>query len=215
MSTALADIQKQLQQEMAGLQETIATSSTDLVKIAQGKFVLPDGTSSADPMVVVVLDWIWVNRYYKNAYNPNNMEGPSCYAINRKPEELEPNGGGDMQHTDCKGCPMNVFGSGQGRGKACGNAARIAITSLDEKSDVFFLHVAATSIKSFSGLLTGFSTEKVHPLTVATTISIDPKVTYPKVNFEAGLKHKANLQVLMGKKNKAKEELDLLNFDFD
>lgn len=215
MSTALADIQKQLQQEMAGLQDTIATTSGDLIKINQGKFVLPDGTTSAEPMVVVVLDWIWVNRYYKNAYNPNNMEGPTCYAIHRKPEDLEPSGGADQQHTDCKGCPMNEWGSGIGRGKACGNAVRIAVTSLDENSDILFLHVAATSIKSFSGLLTNFQTEQVHPLTVATTISIDPKVTYPKVSFEAGLKHKANLQVLMSKKEKAKEELDLLNFDFD
>jgi hypothetical protein len=110
---------------------------------------------------------------------------------------------------------MNVFGSGQGRGKACGNAVRIAITSLDEKSDVLFLHAAATSIKSFSGLLNDFNAGNTHPLTVTSTISIDPSVTYPKVNFEAGVKHKANLQVLMEKKTRATEELDLLDFNFD
>jgi hypothetical protein len=96
---------------------------------------------------VVVLDNIHANLYYEGTYDPNNIVSPDCYAFAR--DVVDPKTGDvvvqgintwdgkpDMApHKDvvqrvsdkCATCPLNQWGSGTGKGKACQNTRRLAV----------------------------------------------------------------------------------------
>ena len=214
MGTQLSDIQNKLKNELSNLQDTVPTPSGSRITVSGQTFVLPGGETSAKPLSVIILGWRWINRYYKNAYNANQIESPECYAIGTKPDDLAPMGGDDQQHTECKTCPMNQFGS-NGRGKACRNSVRIALVSGDLKSGVVFLDVPPTSIASFRDLIYKFGAAGTHPLTAVTTIALDKSVTYPKFIFSAEALHECNLEQLDDLRKESEALFSGLNFDYN
>jgi hypothetical protein len=102
--------------------------------------VLPHGAA------VIVVDNIHANLYYQGVYDPNSPTSPDCYAFGRdvadpKTGEVTVQGVDtwngstvlgphkdvvNRQHTDCATCPLNQWGSGVGKGKACQNTRRLA-----------------------------------------------------------------------------------------
>jgi hypothetical protein len=50
-------------------------------------------------------------RYYASPYSATNPTGPDCYS----PDGVTPDGGENMQHPTCAGCPKSVWGSEKSR----------------------------------------------------------------------------------------------------
>ena len=189
MSTpnALLDLQAQVAAQLAMAKETVLAPTTKRITIKNGKLLLPDGTASPNGSAdIIILTWRWMNRYFPNAYNPNNLTGAACWAVSNKPTGLEP-GGENPVHSDCDSCPKNQFGSAPngGKGKACRNQAVLACVAGDGQGELFTVTLAPTSIQGFSRHIMKLAGAKIIPAQVITKLSMDTSVTYPKYSFEA------------------------------
>jgi hypothetical protein len=97
--------------------------------------------------VVIVNGAPEYNRtYYDGQYDPRSEEhaAPRCWSYDSKvpaPDVEEP------MHDNCRDCPMNVKGSGNGDSRACRIKQRIAVMlAVDPESGVYMLEIPAASI---------------------------------------------------------------------
>ena len=148
---------------------------------------------------VIILDSIFLNTYYEEAFDPDKMAAPICYAINRDEKELTPaeNVQEDQNNGEgCTGCWANKFNSAEkGKGKACKNTRRLALITADAlkadvitKQDIAFLNIPVTSIKGWALYVQKLANVlKRPPFGVVTrlTVQADPDVQV-RVLFEPG-----------------------------
>lgn len=214
MTNEVLDLQAELQRDLANMANTIVKPTGQKIKITAGRWALPNGKTSIEPLNVIILGWRWINRYYPGAFDASDIKSPDCWAVGQEPELLAPVGGEDQQHTDCASCPMNKFGS-NGKGKACRNGARIAMVAADLKSDIVYFDVAPTTIKSFSETISKLSSTKTHPLQAVVEVDIDTKVSYAKATFSVVRLHDLDLAELVALKKEASDVLDGISFDFN
>lgn len=135
-----------------------------------------------DKMNVVIIDSILENVYYDVPFDANNPASPVCYAFGRDDKTIAPHEKSpEPQHDQCKGCPMNEFGSAErGKGKACSNVRRLALipeAGLDdvEGTEVAYLKVPVMSVKNWAGYVNQLATTiKRPPLAMITEISVVP-----------------------------------------
>ena len=189
MSTEIIDIQTQLAAELEELDKTVAPPSGHRISLKGKVFTFPDGKTSPGPITAVVLDWRSVNAYYESAYNPKNIEAPSCFAIAKDHTKLKPSdNGSDLQADACEGCQRNEWGSapGGGRGKACKNQIRIAIVPPDAKPDTppWTIDLAPSSATSFTNFANRVKGQRgLLPLQTQVTIAFNPNADYPTLTF--------------------------------
>lgn len=155
---------------------------------------------------VIVLDSIYENTFYTDAYDADNPASPVCFAFAHDDTEMAPHADStEPQHTTCKGCPQNEFGSAErGKGKACKNSRRIAVlpgSDLSigtlETAEVAFMKLPVTSVKNWGNYINTLAAiDHRPPFAVVTTIGIVPdlktqfKVTFTKkalINDEGAL----------------------------
>lgn len=83
------------------------------------------------------------NLYYEDAYDPNNIKSPVCFAYSEGDDEgaearMVPHPASSKpQHSDCKTCPKNAWGSDPkgGKGKACKNSRVLALIPAGTKAE--------------------------------------------------------------------------------
>lgn len=92
---------------------------------------------------VVVLDFVYLNTYYKGKFKEGKPNIPACFALSEDGEDMEPHKNvRKPQNDDCAGCPMNEWGSGKGRAKACQGRRRLALIHVDDiESEIGRAHV--------------------------------------------------------------------------
>lgn len=108
---------------------------------------------------VVILDACNENTFYEGRYDPNNIQSPVCFAINKgemvpHPDALKP------QATSCAECPNLQWGSDPngGRGKACQERRRLVMipaSAADTPDSILAAEVATmklpvTSVKMWA-----------------------------------------------------------------
>jgi len=97
--------------------------------------VFKAGSEKFPELCVVILADVYENSYYSGTFDSDNMVPPNCFAISEDEDDLSPHPAMQVdekffepQSDECRGCPMNEFGSADtGRGKACKNVRRIAV----------------------------------------------------------------------------------------
>lgn len=184
-SKALANVNEQLAAEAASIADSIGKPSTNAIKVRDKVFTLPDGQIIQAPMRVVIIDFISQNKFYENAYNENNIENPSCFAISKTVSDMKPSENAEDPQSDaCNGCPMNEFGS-DGAGKACKNTRVLAVTLPDtEGNDIYTMSVSPTAIKAFDAYVGSVAKMfKAPPVRVITEAMFHPEKTYPSLMF--------------------------------
>lgn len=159
-------------------------------------------------LICVVLDHILENTYYGGeAYDPDNPQPPTCFALGRDQDEMAPHDNvvrrGDHQNQSCEGCPMNEWGSADtGRGKACKNTRRLALVVAGRKrkdddelivdpehykqAEIGFLKLPVTSVNGWAGYVKQLAASLGRPPHgVATLIKVvpDPKTQF-RVTFQ-------------------------------
>lgn len=213
-STQVLDLQAELQRDLANMANTITKPTGQKIKITAGRWALPNGKTSIEPLRVIVLGWRWMNRYYPGIFDASDIQSPACWAVGEEPDKMAPTGGEDEQHTDCATCPQNKFGS-NGKGKACRNGARIAMVAADLKSDIVYFDVAPTTIKSFSETVSKLASTGTHPLQAVVEVDIDTKVSYAKATFTVVGLHDQDIARVYALKKEAGEVLSSISFDFN
>jgi hypothetical protein len=82
-------------------------------------------------MDVVVTAALFENAYYPDAYSPDVIVPPTCYAFSTNGVAMVPHDGATVkQSAACDTCPQAKFGTangGAGKGKACRNLRRLAV----------------------------------------------------------------------------------------
>ena len=127
-----ADIQEYYQ-KLAQQQAATERSSGSSISVKNGVMSYADQPIPGNQFAAVILDAIRLNTFYTQAFNPQSMDPPVCYAIGRNDAELAPHP--DMardqnyfkpQAPQCSGCPHNEYGTNRtGQGKACTNRRRL------------------------------------------------------------------------------------------
>ena len=120
-------------------------------------------TKIGSKMELVILDYVLVNQYYEGEYNPQQSTPPTCYAISTskaadaREKMAPPESLATRVSVSCSVCPMNAWGSGKRRGKACKNGARLTVLGGGEdfaKTAGARLSVPVTSVKKLGEYLT-------------------------------------------------------------
>jgi len=131
---------------------------------------------------VVVLDAMFLNTWYKDAFDPDNPTSPACFAMGREESDMVPHENSTLPQSDaCHGCPLNEFGSAEkGRGKACKNSRRLAMILESDLEDLdnatpFFVNLNPGSLKGWAKYVKNLNDIfKRPPLAFITEISTIP-----------------------------------------
>lgn len=202
-STAVGSVADMFQQgldtelgrEQAGVGKTLS--------IRNSKFKF-EGADLGNEISVILLDYVFVNQFFKGKFDPDNRQPPACFAMAENELDLVPlpsspeiQNGGDP----CESCWANEFESDDaGRGKACKNGRRIAVMSAEAWEDddfadyidseaVGYLTLPPTTNPTWRAYVNKLGkTAKLPVWGVITTLSFDPEVDYPKLEFTATAK---------------------------
>lgn len=203
-TTALATYDEKFAAYAKKRQQEEPAAAGQFFSLRGGQLTFNDAVVEGNQMAVIVLDAVHENCFYKSKFNPEVITAPDCYAFGRKEDELVPHPEApDKQNPTCAGCRHNVFGSGEGRGKACSNRRRLAMISAgtfdkklgefrifenpkDFESDIAFLKLPVTSVKGFKSFVRKITDVMNRPeWGVFTKVSVesDPRSQF-RVNFE-------------------------------
>lgn len=155
----LALLNQEMAEAAAEMQKNLVISNNRISN--QGKqFKLPDGTQMGPTLEVVILGYIKANSLFKNAWDPNKPEAPSCFAYAMPGEDypLIPSEKVEKPESDvCITCMNNDFGTAANKkGKACKNEYQVAvIVPVHSESEVMTLSISATGMKGFDSSLGG------------------------------------------------------------
>ncbi|MDM0116874.1 hypothetical protein QTI66_32630 [Variovorax sp. J22R133] len=186
-STSVVNIQDMLKAQAALMAGRTQPATGNMIRMKGKEFLLPDGTKTAGPLDLVIVDFASRNEFYENNFDKDNIVPPVCFAIGDNPKTLVPseNSPANQSPDGCSACPMNVFGSA-GNGKACKNVRMLAVLPPDADDDtpMWTLKVSPTGLKSFDGYVNNVArTIGTSPVGVVTTVSLDPNADYPTLRF--------------------------------
>lgn len=221
-NTNIVSIQDQLKKQAAEMQDRTSPATGNKIRVTQDKKILfPDGTELADDdtFEVVIVDFVTKHSFYEGKYDPKNITPPACFALGLNPRDMTPSANSpNKQNDSCQSCLMNEYGS-DGNGKACKNARLLAVLPPDANADtpLWLLEVSPTALKGFDGYVQNvtrvFGTP---PVSVVTTVSLDPNVTYGKLMF-SNPQPNTNLEACFARQNEARQllmtEPDVSNYE--
>ena len=174
--------------DASDIRRTIAAPQSKKISTKGKVFTLPNGDASPGPLKAVILDYVTMNSYYPNAYNPQNIAEPECFALGRYIDELAPGSKAKKpQNATCNGCPMNEWGSAPvGRGKACKNQRRLVLAAPDatDPTGLMTLYVTPSGLAAFDAHVSRIAKEYGStPIRVVSEISFNPNEAYPTLVF--------------------------------
>lgn len=115
--------------------------SGNRISIAKRRYALNGeivGTkeSRGKEMTGIIVDFVYLNTYFKERFDADNPGAPSCWALSVNGDNMKPHDNIAKPEDDkCSECPMNKWGSqqgGSGRGKACAQRRRIGFLHEDD-----------------------------------------------------------------------------------
>ena len=120
--------------------------------------------------------------FYASAYEEGVAEAPDCYSNNGvgpEPDAANP------QCKTCAACPHNAWGSGkEGRGKACSDSHRLAVSPAGQVNEPLLLRVPPASLRPLSDYATMLSKRGVTFDAVVTRIGFEASAATPKLKFK-------------------------------
>lgn len=196
-STALTNWEERLAADAKAV-ASIERPSVSAISLRGGMLSYMDNTMPDNKMSVVVLGNAVEHAYYTEAYDADRVVPPSCFAIGKSnqeeamvPHEVVPEE--QRVSTSCASCPNFQWGSGRGRGKACGTRRRLALipaVALDDidtlsSAEIATLKVPVTSVRNWSSYVNVVAAEHQRPpYGVITEIKVVPDAhTMFKVHF--------------------------------
>lgn len=210
---SVVSIKEQLKAQAAAMSDRISPPGGNAIRLSPGKFTLPDGSTTAGPLDLVVVDFVSTNSLYEGPYNPKDIKPPVCFAVGQNPLKLAPvDASPDIQAKTCGECPMNQWGSGANSGKACKNERVLAVLPPDgdETTPLWKLKVSPTGLKSFDGFVN--STARVFetgPVGVVVSVSLKEDTDYPVLVF-SDPRPNENLAAHFARQEEARKMLEVV-----
>jgi hypothetical protein len=200
-STAVISLEEQLKQRLALQSKTLSDMSggQNFISFKGGNIIVDNQVVPNGEMDVVILSICNERTYYAGEYDPNKTQVPACYSYNGQlphPEASEP------QHENCRGCPHDKWGSAvRGKGKACREAARLALISANAdpaEAVIYSAKVPITSIGTVKELTAkaGMAGKLVAQYVTRLVVKPDDK-TFFKVTLMAIGENKTDLTILL------------------
>jgi hypothetical protein len=178
-NTAL--VTQDMTKEIEDLRNRLLAPTGNRIKLENKQFHLPNGEKS-NAIDIVIVDFVYANKYYDKPYDQNVISPPACFAISPEPGSLTPstNSLEIQSQVGCAGCPMNQFGT-KGAGKACQNRVLVAVLAADATSDtpIYVLDLSPTVIKPFSAYVSAVARSLNRPpYGVVTHVECNPDVKW-------------------------------------
>ena len=199
------------------------TSSLNTISIKNGVLKVNGDPVPNSSMDVIIVGHVTERRYYKGAFDSDNIVNPDCYAksvngTNMVPAENVPN----PEHTDCDNCPMNQFKTAaNGKGKACKESRKLAVIPADgdlATAELGLMSIPITSVIKFWGPYVKMlsAAHARPPWAVVSSIKASPDDRMMlKVEFELReLVDEDNLGGLAGRISDV-EEMLMKGYDYD
>jgi hypothetical protein len=192
------------------------------ISFRSGQMTYQDAPVPNNELPVVIIDSIFENHLYAEAYDPNNISSPICFAFGRTEAEMKPHEKSKVpQAPTCAECKNLQWGSDPkgGRGKACKQIRRLAMIPADAlktpdklpTAPIAFARIPVMSVTSWGGYVQQVAAQKLPPLAVVTKMYLkpDPKSQF-KVYFEmmARITDGDLLSKLVDLSNNAKKTID-------
>ena len=189
-SEALADINKEVVSSAAfpvvSIKGKVFTVVKDGVKTIITKPDDPDEVAQHIGVVFVRAN-MHAKTFYLKKYSDGDSDGarPDCYSFDGK--EPSPNSE-NPQAKKCAICPHNQWGSrtsedGEGKGKACQDNARIAVSQPDS-IEPMLLRVPPASLKPLREMLKIIAARKIPYNAVVVKLGFDREAPSPKLTFK-------------------------------
>jgi len=149
-------------------------------------------------MNVVALAAVFRNVYYKDRFDPNNIQNPSCFAIGLTDKAIAPHENvAEPQAETCAVCHKHEWGSDPngGRGKACKEGRRLILIPEDallepeklSKSEMAIMDLPVTSVKNWANTVNQIATGSNLPFwAVVLRVEVRPD---PKTQFKVLFSH--------------------------
>lgn len=157
-------------------------STSNNISTKGKRFRLPDGTQSPGPMECIILDFVSYNAYYPDVYDPDDIQPPACWAINKYQDDMapDPDECEAPQADTCADCPKNQWVANPAkpgkRIKGCKNQYRVALVqpTATHDSDILILNVSPTGLKYFDKYLSKLAGSGRHFRQQITKVDWDP-----------------------------------------
>lgn len=119
--------------------------------------------------------------WYKGGYEDGANSKPDCFSN----DGVAPDDSVESpQSKKCATCPKNVWGSGSnGKGKACGDSRRVALSAPDQINEPMLLRVPAASLKPLAEYGKKLDNRGTSFDSVVTKIKFDMEEATPKLVF--------------------------------
>lgn len=155
------------------------------ISFKSGRLAIGDSLMKDDKIEVVVVDYLFHNKYFDVPYSANKPVPPVCYAFAREEESLMASDEGEKPQSDyCSDCPQNEWGSAGGgsRGKACTNSRRIWLLPADvaqsvdkaARTEMLQCDLPPTSVKNFQKFVNDAAAAGLAPFQFVVELSVKP-----------------------------------------
>jgi hypothetical protein len=162
-SKEVVDWKAALNQQIDVVKKMVDHDGIPVISLKNGRMSMNDELLPNDEIEVVILAHIFEKSWYDRAYDPDNKDGPDCFALGTDQYDMYPHENVAKPPNDsCKGCPMAEFGTAlQGKGPACKTRAKLLVVSAPSDLDAAMLNskdlefalykTQPTSVVNFSG----------------------------------------------------------------
>lgn len=201
------------------------SSGGKFVSVKKGKLHFDGQPVAGNELDVIVAHSIIEHAYYKDDYDPDNLQSPVCFAFGSKVEDMVPHEKSSEPQSDrCKGCEWNEFGSAdKGKGKACKNIMRLALlpakpleAEVLAKAEVAYMKLPVTSVKGFGQYVKRLATQfGLPPFAFVTRLgAVDDDKTQFKVTFNDQAKLDAEDEVMAALVSRHEEQQEAILFPY-
>jgi hypothetical protein len=185
-----------LQAELAGHAKEAAAKerpSVSKLSIKSGILAYQGNPVPGNAMDVIILGSSHRNVFYAEAYDPDNIVNPNCFAFSEDGEGMTPHENvTEPVHDTCLGCPNNEWGSAPqrgnkpSRGKACKQTRRLVLLPANileeddpveaiKKAELAILDVPVTSVKNWANMVNSLAATINMPVwAVTTNVEVTP-----------------------------------------
>jgi hypothetical protein len=141
----------------------------------------PDEPASNIQVVIVDANPNLSKVFYSSEYEEGSVAKPTCMSEDGKRPSADAQ---EPQSKNCATCPHNTWGSGKnGRGKACSDSRRLAVSPAGQINEPMLLRVPPASLKPLQEYGTMLAKRGVSFDAVVTKIRFEPGESSPKLVF--------------------------------
>ncbi len=178
----IVSIREQLMAQAQAVAGRTESGGGNQIKYSDGKFVLPNGAQTSDPIKVVILDFVTKHVKYEKSFKKGEVSPINCAAVGDNPRDMKPYASiKSPECGTCTGCWANEFKSAAvGDGKACKQYREMAVLVqgsdgvIDPQGPIYMIATTPTSNKVFDPFVKSVAAVfQLPPIGVVTTLDLD------------------------------------------